>query len=121
MILDDTKDNIDFQFIYNVNEMYKIDTNKRCIDKFSLNAVKETIIISPCIIFFLLIFLFRWSICIISPCIMLYNILLAINRYVGTITKNVIAKSINRLGIPHGYFSALLDISIPHEYADVSY
>ena len=26
MILDDIKYNIDFQFIYNVNEMYKIDT-----------------------------------------------------------------------------------------------
>ena len=31
------------------------------------------------------------------------------------------AKSINRIGIPHGYFSGFLDISIPHEYADVSY
>ena len=30
------------------------------------------------------------------------------------------AKSINRIGIPHGYFLDLLDISIPHEYADVS-
>ena len=30
-------------------------------------------------------------------------------------------KSINRLGIPHSYFLDLLDISIPHEYADVSY
>ena len=28
MILDDTKCHIDFQFIYNVNEMYKTDTNK---------------------------------------------------------------------------------------------
>ena len=28
MILDDTKYHIDFQFIYNVNEMYKTDTNK---------------------------------------------------------------------------------------------
>ena len=27
------------------------------------------------------------------------------------------AKSINRIGIPHGYFLDLLDISIPHEYA----
>ena len=36
-------------------------------------------------------------------------------------TKNVIAKSINRIGIPHGYFSHLLDISIPHEYANISY
>ena len=53
--------------------------------------------------------------------LLLYNILLAINWYIGTITKNVIAKSINRIGIPHGYFSDLLDISIPHEYADVSY
>ena len=31
------------------------------------------------------------------------------------------AKSINRIGIPHGYFLDLLDISIPHEYADISY
>ena len=28
MILDDTKYLTDFQFIYNVNEMYKVDTNK---------------------------------------------------------------------------------------------
>ena len=33
----------------------------------------------------------------------------------------MIAKSINRIGIPRGYFSDLLDISIPHEYADISY
>ena len=33
----------------------------------------------------------------------------------------MIAKSINRIGIPHGYFLNRLDISIPHEYADVSY
>ena len=33
----------------------------------------------------------------------------------------MIAKSINRIEIPHGYFLDLLDISIPHEYADVSY
>ena len=33
----------------------------------------------------------------------------------------MIAKSINRIGILHGYFSGLLDISIPHEYAVVSY
>ena len=31
----------------------------------------------------------------------------------------MIAKSINGIGIPHGYFSDQ-DISIPHEYADVS-
>ena len=33
----------------------------------------------------------------------------------------MIPKFINRTGIPHGYFLDLLDISIPHEYADVSY
>ena len=33
----------------------------------------------------------------------------------------MMAKSINRIGIPHGYFLDLLDISIPYEYADVSY
>ena len=33
----------------------------------------------------------------------------------------MIAKSINVIGIPHGYFLGLLDISTPHEYADVSY
>ena len=58
---------------------------------------------------------------IFSPIWMLYNILLAVNWYISPITKNVIAKSINRIGIPHGYFSDLLCISIPHEYADVSY
>ena len=31
------------------------------------------------------------------------------------------AKSIKRFGIPHGYFLDLLDISVPHEYADVCY
>ena len=29
----------------------------------------------------------------------------------------MMSKSINRIGIPHG----ILDISIPHEYADISY
>ena len=52
---------------------------------------------------------------------MLYNILLAIYWSNGTITRNMIAKTINRIGIPHGYFLDLLDISIPHEYAEVSY
>ena len=52
---------------------------------------------------------------------MLYNMPLAINQENITIAKNVIAKSINRIGIPHGCFSGLLDISIPHEYAEVSY
>ena len=52
---------------------------------------------------------------------MLYNIIVAINWLNGTITENMILKSINRIGIPHGYFSDLLDISIPHGYADVSY
>ena len=33
----------------------------------------------------------------------------------------MIAKFINTIGIPHGYFLDLLDISIPHEYADISY
>ena len=33
----------------------------------------------------------------------------------------MIAKSINRFGISHGYFLNLLDISAPHEYADISY
>ena len=33
----------------------------------------------------------------------------------------MIPKSINRIGIPNGYFLDLLDISIPYEYADVSY
>ena len=28
----------------------------------------------------------------------------------------MIAKTINKIGIPHGYFVDLLDISIPHEY-----
>ena len=36
--------------------------------------------------------------------IMLYNIPLPINQYNGSITKNVIAKTINRFGISHGYF-----------------
>ena len=33
----------------------------------------------------------------------------------------MIPKSINRIGIPHGYFLDLLDISPPHENTDVSY
>ena len=56
---------------------------------------------------------------------MLYNILLPINQYNGSITKNVIAK---RFGISHGYFIRslrnfinLMNISSPHDYADVSY
>ena len=32
----------------------------------------------------------------------------------------MIAKSINTIGIPPGYFLDLPDISTPHEYADVS-
>ena len=31
------------------------------------------------------------------------------------------AKSVNMIVIPHGYFLNLLDISIPYEYADISY
>ena len=27
----------------------------------------------------------------------------------------------NRIGIAHGYFLDLLDVSIPHEYADIAY
>ena len=63
---------------------------------------------------------------------MLYNILLLINHYVGNITINAITKTMNNIGIPHGYFirslghcisiaSDLLDISNPHEYADICY
>ena len=69
---------------------------------------------------------------------MLYNILLLINQYNGSITKTVIAKTTNILGISHGYFIRLwlfhqimvissdhsldtLEISNPHEYAYVSY
>ena len=33
----------------------------------------------------------------------------------------MISKSVNRIGIPYGYLLDLLDISIPHEYADVGY
>ena len=33
----------------------------------------------------------------------------------------MIAKTINRIGIPHGYFLDLLDISIPCEYAKCYY
>ena len=33
----------------------------------------------------------------------------------------MIAKFINRIEIPYGYFLHLLDISIPHECADVSH
>ena len=68
------------------------------------------------------------------PFPVLYNILLRINQYNGSIAKNVIAKTMNRFGISHGYFirswslhhplviaSNLLDISNPHEYADICY
>ena len=58
---------------------------------------------------------------IFFPIGMLYNILSVDLSVISIITKNVIYKSINKLGIPHGYFLDLLDISIPHEYADVSY
>ena len=64
--------------------------------------------------------------------VLLYNIFLPINRYSGSI---VIAKTINNIRISHGYFirslgqfhqplviaSDLLDISNPHEYADICY
>ena len=33
----------------------------------------------------------------------------------------MIAKTITRIVIPHGYFLDLLDISIPHEYAKCYY
>ena len=33
----------------------------------------------------------------------------------------MIPETINRIGEPHGYFLVLLDISIPREYADISY
>ena len=36
--------------------------------------------------------------------ILLYNILLLMKWYNGSITKNMIAKTINRFGISHGYF-----------------
>ena len=52
---------------------------------------------------------------------MLYNVLLAIYQLNSTITKNMTAKTINRIGIPHGYFLDLLDISIPREYAKCYY
>ena len=39
----------------------------------------------------------------------------------GTIPKIVMFKSINRIRNSLSYFLNLLDISIPHEYADVSY
>ena len=65
---------------------------------------------------------------------MLYNILLPINQYNSSITKNLIAKTINKFGIFYGYFIRLwsfhqtmvissdsLEISNPNEYADVSY
>ena len=65
---------------------------------------------------------------------MLYNILLPINRYSGSITKNAIAKTMNKLGFPMvispdltviasalSIASDLLDISNPHEYTDICY
>ena len=62
--------------------------------------------------------------CTDSVKLMLYHILLLINHPTNkndTITKNMIAKTINRIGIPHGYFLDLLDISIPYEYAKCYY
>ena len=53
--------------------------------------------------------------------LLLYNILSVINQQNDTTTKDMIVKSINRIGIPHGYFLDLLDISTPHEHADISY
>ena len=38
---------------------------------------------------------------------MLYNIHLLINQYDGGITNNMIAKTINKFGISHGYFIRL--------------
>ena len=66
---------------------------------------------------------------------MLYNILLPINQYSGSITISMLAKTMNNTGISPWLFhqifrslhqplviaSYLLDISIPHEYADICY
>ena len=57
----------------------------------------------------------------LTQAFVLCNILFVINQESSTTTKNEIARSINKIGIPHGYFLDLLDISSPHEYADVSY
>ena len=36
--------------------------------------------------------------------IMLYNILLLINHYIGSIAINAMTKTMNNIGIPHAYF-----------------
>ena len=36
--------------------------------------------------------------------LMLYNILLPINQYSGSIAKDAIAKTMNKIRISHGYF-----------------
>ena len=74
---------------------------------------------------------------IFSPIGVLYNILLLINQYSGSIAKDMIAKTMNKIRISHGYLvissdliviaSVLsycirsLDISNPHGYADICY
>ena len=59
---------------------------------------------------------------------MLYNIPLLINQYSGSITINMIAKTMSNIRIPMAISSDLwviasdlLDISNPHEYADLCY
>ena len=44
--------------------------------------------------------------------IMLFNILLLINQYSSSITINVIAKTMNNIGISHGYFIRSLGLCI---------
>ena len=36
--------------------------------------------------------------------LLLYNILILINCYIGSITINAVTKTMNNIGIPHGYF-----------------
>ena len=38
------------------------------------------------------------------PPLMLYNILLPINHYIGSIAIKAMTKTMNNIGIPHGYF-----------------
>ena len=47
MILHDTKYNIDFHFIYNVNEMHKIDENKGVLINLALTLSRRASSFSP--------------------------------------------------------------------------
>ena len=41
---------------------------------------------------------------IFAPIGMLYNILLPINHYIGSIAISTMTKTVKNIGIPHGYF-----------------